>query len=350
MTVPGDVGGSWHPWGVPPSRRKTPSPGLTWDQVDLAPVVLVRGTEGLLADRAVDRLLDQARAIDANVEVTRLEAAAYEHGQLEMVASPSLFGERRCVVVEGAEAMTDALLDDALVYLRAAPDDVWLVVRHNGGTRGKKLLDAVAAAGYPVVACEQVKRDGDKADFVRADFKRARRRIDADAVQALVEAVGADLRELGAATTQLLADTTGVVTAEVVQRYYGGRVEATGFKVADAAVAGHAGDAVTLLRHAVATGTGPVPLVAALAMKLRTLAKVAATRGRSGVSAGELGLAPWQIDRARKELDGWTPEGLAAAITAVAAADAEVKGQGRDPVFAVERAVLKVAAAHGRRH
>ena len=63
--------------------------------------------------------------------------------------------------------------------------------------------------------------------------------------------------------------------------------------------------------------------------------------------AAELGLAPWQIDRAKKDLASWTPEGLAAAITAVAQADAEVKGGGRDPVFAVERAVLTIAGAHG---
>ncbi|WP_454778123.1 DNA polymerase III subunit delta [Georgenia muralis] len=329
---------------MPPTRRKPAA--LTWDQVPLAPVVLVRGTEGLLADRAVDRLLELAKEADPAVEVTTVEAAAYERGQLEMLASPSLFGEPRCVVVEGLESMSDPFLDDALAYLQAVPDDVWLVLRHGGGTRGKKLLDAVAAAGHPVVACDPVKRDADKADLVRTDFRRARRRIEPDAVQALVEAVGTDLRELGAATAQLVADTTGTVTTDVVLRYYGGRVEATGFRVADAAVAGRAGEAVALLRHAVATGTGPVPVVAALAMKLRTLAKVAATRGRTGVSVGDLGLAPWQVDRARRELDGWTPEGLAAAITAVAAADAEVKGLGRDPVFAVERAVLRIAAAH----
>jgi len=333
---------------VPPSRRRSSAPGLTWDRVELAPVVLVRGSEGLLADRAVTRLLDQARTRDPGVEVTRFEAAAYESGQLEMVASPSLFGERRCVVVDGAEAMSEAFLTDGLTYLQAVPDDVWLIIRHNGGTRGKKLLDAVAAEGHPVVACDPIKRDNDKADFVRADFSRARRRIEPDAVQALVEATGADLRELASATDQLLSDTTGTVTAETVRQYYGGRVEATGFAVADAAIAGNPGEAVALLRHAVATGTGPVPVVAALALKLRTMAKVAATRGRSGVSVGELGLAPWQVDRARRELGSWTPEGLADAITAVAAADAEVKGQGRDPVFAVERAVLRIAAARGR--
>lgn len=341
---------AWQAGRVPPARRRSPAvAGLSWEEVSLAPVVLVRGPEAVLADRAVDRLLDQAREVDADVEVSYLEAAAYESGQLEMVASPSLFGEPRCVVVAGLEAMTDAFHDDVLSYLQHPPDDVWLVLRHGGGQRGKKVLDAVTRAGHPVVACEPVKRDGDKVAFVVADFRRARRRYETEAVQALVEAVGADLRELASATSQLIADTTGTVTADVVQRYYGGRVEVTGFRVADAAIAGNAGEAVVLLRHAVATGTGPVPLVAALAMKIRTMAKVAATRGRSGYSTADLGLAPWQVDRARRELSGWTPEGLAAAITAVAAADAEVKGQGRDPVFAVERAVLRVAAARAHR-
>ena len=47
------------------------------------------------------------------------------------------------------------------------------------------------------------------------------------------------------------------------------------------------------------------------------------------------------------DLRRWTPEGLASAISAVAQADAEVKGEGRDPRFAVERAVLRVAGAVG---
>src|SRR3712207_9388364 len=104
---------------------------------------------------------------------------------------------------------------------------------------------------------------------------------------------------------------------------------ATGFRVADAPIAGETGQAVALLRHALATGGDPVPLVAALAAKLRVLAKVAATRGRGSAATRDLGLAPWQLDRARKDLAHWTPEALAAAITAVAQADAEVKGAGR---------------------
>lgn len=318
---------------------------MAWDAVELAPVVLVAGVEHLLGERAVAGLISAARERDVDVEVTRLEAAGYDGGTLAVVTSPSLFGEARVVVVEGVEQATDELITDVLAYLDGPADDVVLVLVHGGGQRGKKLLEAVRTAGARVVVCEPIKKDADKVAFAAAELRRAERRADAAALRALVEAVGADLRELASACAQLVADTSGVIGAEVVARYYGGRIEATGFRVADAAVAGQTGQAVALLRHALATGADPVPLVAALAAKLRVLAKVAATRGRGAAAVRDLGLAPWQVDRALKDLARWTPEALAAAITAVAQADAEVKGAGRDPVFAVERAVLRVASA-----
>lgn len=338
---------------MPPARRRSAAPALGWKQTPLAPVVLIRGGESVLADRAVarvgDLLAEHLRSTGSNaedIEHTVLEAATYEPGQLEMIASPSLFGEHRHIVVSGVESASDAFITDALTYVQGMGEevtDVTLVLRHEKGTRGKKLLDMVAAR-YPVVTCEPIKRDSDKAAFAAEEFRDAKRRASQAAVQALVEAVGADLRELASACRQLVSDTTGTITPDVVDRYYGGRVEASGFRVADTAIAGDGAAAVTLLRHALETGVDPVPLVAVLAMKLRTLAKVAATRGR-GASPAELGLAPWQVDRARRELRGWTPEALAGAIEAVAAADAQVKGAGRDPEYAVERAVLRVSAA-----
>ena len=87
-------------------------------------------------------------------------------------------------------------------------------------------------------------------------------------------------------------------------------------------------------------------LVAAFAMKLRTMAKVGGSRGSGGQLAGQLGLAPWQIDRARRDLQGWNEVGLGRAILAVAEADAQVKGAGRDPVYALET-VVRVIAARG---
>ncbi|WP_168800550.1 DNA polymerase III subunit delta [Cellulomonas telluris] len=318
---------------------------MPWNQAEPAPVVLVSGPEELLAERAAERVVARVREQDPDVEVVRVDAAQYVAGELAVLTSPSLFAEGKVVLVEGVERSGDALLVDAEAYLSAPVPDVVVVLRHAGGMRGKRLLDAARKAAVPTVSCESVKSDADKAAFVQDELARAGRRADARGVRALVDAVGSDLRELAAACAQLVADTTGLIGSEAVQRYHGGRVEATGFQVADAAVAGEAGRAVALLRHAMATGLDPVPVVAALAARLRTLAKVGAVRGRGAAAARELGMAPWQVDRAAADLRRWTPEGLAAAISAVAQADAEVKGEGRDPRFAVERAVLRVADA-----
>ena len=320
---------------------------MSWDAVEPAPVVLVTGTERLLAERAVERIVVLARENDPALEVSRIEGPGYEPGLLRSVASPSLFAESTLVVLSELHAATEAAFADVLDYVARPDPEVVLVLVHGGGTRGKKTLDSVRAAGAVVVGCDPIKKDADKVAFAAGELKRGRRRAEPEALRALVEACGADLRELASACRQLVADTSGVISREVVAQYYGGRVEATGFRVADAAVEGKAGEAVALLRHALATGTDPVPIVAALAIRLRVLAKVAAARGRR-LGAAELGMAPWQFDRAKRELSAWQPETLAAAITAVASPDAEVKGAGRDPVFAVERAVLRVAEAAAR--
>lgn len=321
---------------------------MSWRDVGLRPVVLVTGTEGLLGDRAVEAVRRLAREKDPAVETSTIDAAGYEAGQLAAVASPSLFGEARLVQVNGAESCTDAFLPDALAYLEDVQDDVTLVVRHGGGQRGKKLLDRIRAmptAG--VVDCAPVKKDSEKSEFVSDEFTAAGRRITPGAVRALVAAVGSDLRELASSCAQLLADTEGAVGEDVVMRYYSGRVEATGFRVADAVAAGACEQALGLLRQAVATGLDPVPIVAVIALKLRTMAKVAGARGRGADIARALGLAPWQVDRARRDLQSWTPDGISIAIRALAAADEAVKGGGRDPVYAVERAVVTITAARG---
>lgn len=328
-------------------RGRSAANSRPWHDPTLAPVVLVRGPEGLLAERAVDGVVALARERDASVEKTELDGSTYAGGQLAVAASPSLFGEASVVVVRGAEAATEDLVADVVAYVAAPDPETVVVVVHGGGQRGKKMLDAIVASGSPVLECDAVTKDADKVQFVTGEFRAARRRADAAAVRALVDALGNDLRELASACAQLVADTTGTIGTDVVDRYYGGRVEATGFKVADAAVAGDVGGAVALLRHALATGADPVPIVAALALRLRTLARVAAIRGGT-VTARQLGLQDWQVRNAQRDLSRWTPEGLATAIVAVAQADADVKGGGRDPVYAVEKAVLTIARARRR--
>jgi len=320
------------------------------DELTPAPVVLVVGSEGLLADRAVAAVIAAARAADADTEVEHLDAAAHEPGRLALAVSPSLFGGAKVVVVEGVDSANDAFVAEAGRYLATPDPDACVILRHGGGQRAKGLLEAARAAGAPEAACQPLTRDEDKVDFAAGEFRRAGRKVPPAAVRAIVDAVGSDLRELASACAQLLSDVEPdtPIDAAVVERYFGGRVEVTGFRVADAAIAGRADDALRLLRHALATGADPVPLVAVLATKVRGMAKVqAAGRGRAADLARQLGMAPWQVERAQRELRGWQADGLARAVLALAEADTAVKGGGRDPVYAVERAVLQMVRARG---
>jgi DNA polymerase-3 subunit delta len=310
-----------------------------------AGVVLIGGPEEYLGIRAMDRIRSQVRAAEPDVEITRLNAGSYEPGSLAMNVSPSLFGESKLIEVEAVEAMNDAFLADAHVYLARPEPDAVLVLRHGGGVRGKKLLDAIKSAGWPVVDCQPLKKDADKSAFVASEFRAASRRIEPDAVHALVNAVGANLSELAAACSQLIADAATAVDTAMVDRYYGGRIEATAFKVADAAMAGNGPAALSTLRHALATGADPVPLVAALAAKLRTVAKVAGAQGSSAQIARQLGMQPWLVEQAQRDVRRWTPEGLVRSIQVTAEADAQVKGLAKDPVYAVEHAVTVIATS-----
>ena len=313
------------------------------------PYVLISGPESVLAERALDATLDALRAGDPDLEVIKLYSEGYQSGTLTMHASPSLFGGTKAIVVVDFEEAPDELQTDVLAYLAAPAEEVTLVVAHKSGMGGKKVLDTLKKSGARVVDAAMIK-EGDKAHFAANEFRRQGRKATPGAVRALIDAVGKDIRELTAACSQLVADTEGLIDEAVVEKYQGGKVETTGFKVADAAIAGNAGEALRLLRHAISTGDSPVPIVAVLAMQLRQMVKVgSAGRGPSGQLAKSLGMAPWQIDQARRKLQGWTPEGVGQAIQAAAAADFDVKGGARDPVYSVERLILKISAARNPR-
>jgi DNA polymerase-3 subunit delta len=311
-------------------------------------VTLVHGDEELLVSRAVATVLSAARERDPQVDVRDLTASAVDPAVLLDLQTPSLFGELRVLVLRAVQDCADDVRDALLPLVQSPVDGALLVLVHNGGVKGKKLVDAVKAAGAKVVPCAKVDKLGDRLAFVQAEFDAAGATVTAGACRAVVDAIGGDLRDLAGACSQLAVDTPGPVDERAVARFFRGRADASGFAVADRALELDVPGALVELRQAFAAGVDPVLVVAALARQLRTVAKVAsAGRGRSDAVARDLKLAPWMVDKARRQSRGWGPDSLAAAHAAVALADGEVKGGGTDPRFAVERAVLAVACAGG---
>lgn len=327
------------------ATTKVSIPTVSWREVEPTPVILVAGAETFFAQAAITHVRRTLLAENPDLEVTEIDATSYVSGALATAVSPSLFLEPRFVIIDSVERCTDALIDDGVAYLDQVVEGTTVVFRHAKGQRGKRLLDAIRACTPEVAAqvlCEPLKAN-ELMEFVMSEFRAARRKIVPTAAAQLVAAFNHDLEQLAGACRQLCSTTTDLITEDVVDATYGGRVETTGFKIADVALAGRAGDALTLARHGFASGVHPVLIVSTCASKLRVMARVAGRSGSDAQLASIAGAAPWQVGQARRDLRGFDDDSLARAVELVADTDLRVKGASRDAEFAVERMLVRLA-------
>ena len=314
------------------------------------PFYLILGSEAALADRALNKVLAQLK--EEKAEITTIFAGDALLGDIADALAPSLFSERRALIIRDLQDLPDEAKDELTRYLGEPDANTTVVFIHKGGVKGKALLDAIKKAKPETIACDALKKEAEKEGFVRDLFLDLGRKASPAAVKALVSALGGDLRELQQAASQIALDApAGVIDEEMVDKFHQGRVETTGFDVADATLEGNLPIALVCLRSALETGTDPVMVTSAIASSIRSLAKVsgAANGAKSFELAGQLAMAPWQIDKARRQLQGWTPRGLSRAVQAIALADAQVKGASSDPIYALEKALAQISSARAAR-
>ena len=316
----------------------------------LSPILLIHGGESVLADRA----LAEALALRADFERTILDGSGLELGRYGEAVAPSLFADKRVVVIKDLQDVISEVQEEIESLFDQIDLNLHLIFIHKGGVKGKGLLDKIKKLKPEIVTCEPMKKASDKEEFVRQEFSRHGRKISSGAVAALVDATGSDMRELAAACSQISFDTNAgkaVIDEDDIAKYYQGRIEATGFDVADATLAGNPTAALIALRNALDSGTDPIMIVSALTSSIRTLAKVSgAPRNANAFQlAGSLGLAPWQIDKARRQLSKWSPALIAFSVQELSKADVAIKGAEADPLYALERSVVSIATKVGGR-
>ncbi|MEV0250923.1 DNA polymerase III subunit delta [Nocardia sp. NPDC050712] len=311
-----------------------------------ASVQLVLGDEELLIERAIAEIASQVRACSPDPEavtVDRLRAGDASTPELAELLSPSLFAEDRLIVLESA---AEAGKDAVAVITEAAsdpPEGVVLVVLHSGGGRAKALAPALQKAGAVVHNCAKLNKGAERVEFVRAEFRTAGVRVSGEVVQAMIESVGSELRELAAACSQLVADTGGKVDVAAVRRYYSGKAEVSGFDVAELAVTGDRPAAMEALRWANDRGVPHVLLADALADSVHTIARVgSAGRGDPFKLAQSLGMPPWKVKKAQAQARNWTPATIGSALQIVATLNADVKGGAADSSYALEHALTRI--------
>lgn len=318
----------------------------------LGKVTLVTGPEEFLGERAIGAVRSAVRRHDAEAEFSETMAASLTMAELGDLAAPSLFSTTRCVVVRRFEDLPEESAAGILDYAAAPADDIALVLAHSGGPKGSGLLAKLRKlSGVSEVKSAPLSAR-EFPSFVVNELRGRKVRIDPDAADFLISAVGQDLRSLSAAASQLADDFEGQpLSVEMVKKYFGGRAEAKSFAVADHTLYGQTAKALEELRWALDRGTAPVLVTSAMAGGLRGLAKfMSAPRGmRNNDLMREVGVPSWKLDTLRRQSHGWDVDGVGRAIRAVARADAAVKGQASDAAYALEKMVLDVVRARPAR-
>jgi DNA polymerase III subunit delta len=328
---------------------------MTTRSDDLSPlgsVTLVTGPEEFINERVVHAARAAVRRADPEAELSDTVGDQLTLAALGDVAAPSLFSSTRCVVVRQVEDVPDDVHDPLVGYAGSPEPDIALVLVHSGGPKGSGLLNKLRKLPTVTEHKSEAVKGRAVPQWVQTEARRHKARIDPDAADALVGAVGSNLRSLASAVSQLAHDFPGEpLTREMVSRYFSGRADVKGYEIADKALHGRTAEAMEELRWALDIGVGGPAITGSFASAVRGLARYkGAGRGlRDADLAREIEVPPWKLKSLRDQARSWDDEGLIRAVQAVARADAAVKGDGADAAYALERMVLSVAGGRLQR-
>lgn len=313
---------------------------------------MVVGSDPYLNEMSRRDWQQRARQLMPDADVVQLDAATTSRYAFDEAVSPSLLAESSIVMMENLQLADEDLTQAMVSYCKdvASADAPCVVIcGHEGGVKGKRVLDQLAKAGAYKDPVPDLKTAEAKLNFVMAMFERLHRRVEPAAAQQLVAVLGERTGELAAMCRQLCFDfDDDPITLALVNQYLTGNPQVTGFAVADAALAGRTSEAIITMRQAIEQGIDPIALIGALAMKLRTLAKASAVK--SGViSQAESKTNPYILRKSMALLSGWTSVGLGTCIQALADADEQCKTNGGDPIYALEQAIVLIGARGIRR-
>src|SRR6266540_3642248 len=269
------------------------------------PVTVVLGEEELLAERAVaDAVAAATDRLGPGTTVEEVRAGALPDGFAMGLATASLFGGGRVVVVEEADAL-DGPARAAVLALAADPSPATAVVLRAAapGRQAKFFKDVQPHAAVVQVA---KLRASERASWLRAEVRRLGRKADEAAVAALVDTVGQDLRELAGAVAKLhvAVPPPAVLSAGHVAEFLAQTADRGIFELTDAVF---------------------------------PAAEVARLVGG--------GTRDWQVERARRQIRRFHPEDLRRALDLIAEADFEIRNGSASQRLLLELVISRVAAA-----
>jgi DNA polymerase-3 subunit delta len=220
-------------------------------------------------------LREAAFEILGDVQPRELDAAEWQGGELSDLATPSLFGERRALLVTDCRSLPDQAVTELRAFLADPPPDAPLVLCATVGERAKAPA-ALAKLVAPLGEVREVKvTRRDLTGWLLGRAKANGLALVPDGATALVETVGEDPAALGQALEQLSAAFAGErITADLVRRQFRGLGEQHSWDLCDRAFRKDAVGAMRALSALLGSRADPLMVLGAIAARLRDLLRV----------------------------------------------------------------------------
>ena len=300
-----------------PTNAKSPPVSLLWGE-----------DEFLLREAALELLGD--------LQPVEVDGGLWQGGETADLATPSLFGERRALLVSNAKALPDEGVRELARYLEAPDPGAPLVLVAVVGDRAKAPAALVKLVkGVGTVTEVKIQRK----ELPGWLLKRATAKgldLAPDGAAALVDTLGEDPGALERALEQLATAFSGErITREIVARQFRGLGEQHVWDLCDRAFSRDLPGAMRSLRTLLEAGEAGLMLLGAITSRLRDLIRVASLPERLAPAdaARQAGLRfDWQVRRYRQQAKRFSAEDLAGLHERIAWADRALKSGATDDV------------------
>ncbi len=263
------------------------------------------------------------------VQPREIEASAWQGGETADLSTPSLFGERRALLVTDARHLPEVAARELAAYLASPAPDALLVLSATVGERARVPAGLVKLV-QPVGEVREVKvARKDLPGWVARRAKAKALELAADAASAMVERLGEDPAALDQALDQLGSAFPGSrVTRELVAEQFRGLGDQHVWDLCDRAFARDLPGSMRSLATLLQSGEDALPILGGIASRLRDLVRVRSLPDR--MPPGDLARAAglrfeWQARRYRESARRFSMEELVDIHERVVEADRALK-------------------------
>jgi DNA polymerase-3 subunit delta len=309
------------------------------------PVLLLWGEDPFL-------LREAAREAFGEVEATVAAGQEWQPGLTSDLATPSLLGEARGLLVTEADELPDEGLEEVARYGATPGGDALLVLCWEVGSRAKGPPKGVLTRLGDGVEVRRVAVE--RKDLPRWVLSRAKRRdlrFTPQGAAMLVQTLGEDPARLDQAVDQIAASHPDQgLTPETVAAQFRGFGDRRTWELCDAAFTGDAPRSLRALAGMLEAGEEPIMILGGIAARVRDLLRVASLPPRTPLAevARAAGLRfDWQARRYRDQADRFTSDQLAGFHADLVEADRLLKQGGTGDVI-LPMVVTRVASGAGR--